>query len=170
MRRIGWLIALCIVNGAAAGCVSHDFYLISRAQLASADPAESRGIRPGQTVDAVPVELPALREDDGRRVLVKVSALDFRTATPVSEDAMRVQARGPSRLITAGWVLTFIGTAVSLTGTALFAVGKVQDNNPIFYAGAFSAIAAEPIMWTGTGLWIAGALRRPYDRPELSVP
>ena len=71
----------------------------------------------------------------------------------------------PNRMITAGSILTWIGTAVSLAGTVMVAVGKVQDSTPLFYAGGISALAAEPIMWTGTGLWIAGAMRRPYAVP-----
>ncbi|MBL9044909.1 MAG: hypothetical protein JNM83_25095 [Myxococcales bacterium] len=77
-----------------------------------------------------------------------------------------LQARHtPNRMITAGSVLTWIGTAVSLAGTVMVAVGKVQDSTPLFYAGGISALAAEPIMWTGTGLWIAGAMRRPSEAP-----
>lgn len=71
----------------------------------------------------------------------------------------------PNRMITAGSILTWIGTAVSLAGTVMVAVGKVQDSTPLFYAGGISALAAEPIMWTGTGLWIAGAMRRPSEAP-----
>ena len=71
----------------------------------------------------------------------------------------------PNRMITAGSVLTWIGTAVSLAGTVMVAVGKVQDSTPLFYAGGISALVVEPIMWTGTGLWIAGAMRRPYAVP-----
>jgi hypothetical protein len=142
----------------AAGCSSHERYLITRAQVeALAQAAEG----------STPPALPAVRESDHKSVWVRTDALHLSAGTlsnpTVSGETLAIEVRAPNRKISAGAALTWIGTVVSLVGTVLFAVGKVQDQNALFYAGAFTALAAEPIMWTGTGLWLSGALHPPFE-------
>ena len=134
-----------------SGCASQERYLVTRQELdASLDGAAHPAIA-------------ATRQKDRQPVYVKVSTLQRQTLVPHGDGTFQIVARAKNPMITAGSVLTWIGTAISLVGTTLVAVGKVQDNTLLFYVGGISALSAEPLMWTGTGLWIAGAMRRPYE-------
>lgn len=152
LLRRGFVISITL-----CGCTSHERYVIERSAVDSL-------VTPRDGV-ATPRAIAAIRERDRRPVYVKSSALRRETLTPHGPDSYRVEARAINPMITAGSILTWVGTAISLTGTVLLAVGKVQDNNPLFQAGGIAALSAEPLMWTGTGLWIGGALRRPYEVP-----
>lgn len=149
----------------SVGCVSEERYVLSRSigeQVGTAATAAQ------PMADSVP----AVRERDRRPVFLKTSALQKDTLTAHGEDSFRIVARAPNRMITAGSVLTWVGTAISLVGTAVVIVGKVQDSTPLFYAGGITALSAEPIMGIGTGLWIAGALRLPFEvtKPAEQMP
>jgi hypothetical protein len=65
--------------------------------------------------------------------------------------------------------MVWIGTAISLAGTVI----AIAGSGDLRFAGEITALSAEPIMLTGTGLWIAGAARRPFEvppgRPGLDV-
>lgn len=155
------------------GCYSHESYVLSQAQVEQLSRPELQSDPEAQAIRAV-------RTSDHKSVWVKSEALrpalsalapqalGANAQAPLGAVSIPVRAYNPK--ITAGAALTWIGTGISLVGTVLVAVGKVQDNSPLFYAGAISALAAEPLMWTGTGLWIAGALRPPFEtstpRPE----
>lgn len=154
------LLMGCLLSGTASsvGCTSQERYLIAHTELAAAKNASA---------DTAPVAVSATRERDRQPVYVKLSALQKETLVPHGDGTFVIVARAKNPMITAGSVLTWIGTAISLLGTSLVAVGKVQENTTLFYLGGISALSAEPLMWTGTGLWIAGAMRRPY---EVTVP
>lgn len=158
MRRTRVLIwAWALLGSSLAGCYSHDSYLLTRAQVDA--------IAQEQTA-AAPDAIQAERVSDHKRVWVKTEALRQATGSASPQpagDLVSVPLRAYSPKISAGAALTWIGTGISLVGTVLVAVGKIQDNNPLFYAGGITALAAEPLMWTGTGLWIAGALHPPFE-------
>lgn len=147
-----------------AGCYSHESYVLSRAQVDSLAQPDSQLQSPPQAILAV-------RESDHKSVWVKTDALRSAASALNQQQlglntaaiSVSIPVRAYSPKITAGAALTWIGTAISLVGTVLVAVGKIQDNSTLFYAGGISALAAEPLMWTGTGLWIAGALRPPFE-------
>ncbi len=152
------LLVACLIGGAAShtGCATQERYLVTQAELDSSLDGTAR------------TAIPATREKDRQPVYVKVSALQRQTLVPHGDGTIQIVARAKNPMLTAGSVLTWIGTAISLTGTVLVAVGRVQDNTSLFYLGGISALSAEPLMWTGTGLWIAGAMRRPYETPAPS--
>lgn len=162
------LVLLAISLSVSVGCVSHERYVLDRTvaeQIGTATAGTTTGPAP-----EVPEYVSAVREKDRRPVFVKTASLQKETLTPLGTDSFRIEARGINRLITAGSILTWVGTAISLAGTAIVAVGKLQDNTPLFYAGGITALAAEPLMWTGTGLWIGGAMRLPFEvRPASTT-
>lgn len=133
------------------GCSSQADYLIDRAVLAAQAP---------QALDAI---IPARRAADGQSAHVRLRALDLSSSTSVDLNTVRVLARARNPLVTAGSVLTWIGTAISLGGTFVAVAGKGRGDDGLFLIGGITALAAEPLMLTGTGLWIAGANRRPYE-------
>lgn len=152
-----------------AGCVSHERYLISRSELVAVAQARTQGNADGNgpdfVADAMPASVPAVRVKDQKPVRVRTSALRFDPARLPDTEIVSIEARALNRMVTAGSVLTWIGTAISLVGTGLVAAGKLRGDDGLFAIGGVMALSAEPIMWTGTGLWIGGALRRPYEAP-----
>ncbi|HMY60045.1 MAG TPA: hypothetical protein PK472_17405 [Pseudomonadota bacterium] len=153
----------------SVGCVSSERYILDRT---AAEQLAPNVVPPDERMSPQGLDyVAAVREKDRRPVFVKTSALRKDTLTPLSPDSFRIEARGYNRLVTAGSILTWVGTAVSLAGTVIVAVAKREDNTPLFYAGGITALAAEPMMWTGTGLWIYGALRLPFEKnPPQNTP
>lgn len=143
----------------SAGCVSEDRYVIQHHDLAQVQQSAQRS----ELVNAV-------RASDRKPVRVRVLALQQETIAPHGDGTFQVRARAKNPIITAGSVLTWTGTAISLIGTAIFAIGKVKDDQALFYLGGISALSAEPLMWAGTGLWIYGAMRPPYEVPVSAPP
>ena len=148
------LAAALVVALGAAGCTTHEAYLVERAPLVALARLPA---------DAPPAAVPAVRASDGRATFVRARALAF---DPLHADALppgpsRVEARSLNRLIAAGSALTWIGTAISLAGTVVFAAGGDALRLP----GGLIALSAEPLMWTGTALWIVGALGHPAEVP-----
>lgn len=155
------------------GCVSHERYLISRSELVAVAQARTQGNAEGNPPDgAVDTEtgsVPAVRVKDQKPVRVRTRALRFDPARLPETELISIEARALNRMVTAGSVLTWIGTAISLVGTGLVAAGKLRGDDGLFVVGGVMALSAEPIMWTGTGLWIGGALRRPYEAPATTT-
>jgi hypothetical protein len=149
-----------------AGCVSHERYLISRSELVAV--AEQRAA--GNADESRSNSVPAVRQRDHKPVRVRKSALRYDVTRLPDTELVSIEARALNRMVTAGSVLTWIGTAISLIGTGLVAAGKLRGDDGMFVIGGALAIGAEPIMWTGTGLWIGGALRRPYEAPTWPAP
>jgi hypothetical protein len=74
--------------------------------------------------------------------------------------------RHTTAMVTAGQVLTFVGTAISLTGTAMFlATDNFSGSGPVNTTGLVLAPAAEPIMIAGTVLWVVGLIKAKEQRP-----
>ena len=144
------------------GCVSHERYTVSRAELVTVAELRAQG--------RAPQAIAALREQDGKAAAVRLSALRYDPNRLPNTELVSVEARAKNRLVTAGSVFTWVGTAISLFGTGLFAAGRLRSDDGLFLIGAVMSLSAEPIMWTGTGLWIGGALRRPYEVTTSASP
>ncbi len=128
----------------AAACTVERSYLI--------DPATgAQLVQPG----APAASIPAVRERDHVAVRLDPSAI---SASVVR--GARVVARGRSRLVAAGIPLTFVGTAVSLVGTALF---FAVPSGGVHTLGLALTPSAEPLMIAGTVLWIVGLNRPPFE-------
>ena len=103
--------------------------------------------------------VPGARVKDGLAVGVRAWTVDRASATDVGGGRVKVTARAFNRKLVAGSVLTWIGSAISITGTA-FLVASWNSGGPLYAAGWALAPTAEPIMIAGTVLWIL-ALKRP---------
>ena len=106
------------------------------------------------------------RVKDGRPV-----RLDPRVTITV-EDArdpnhVRVRARGKNNKVLAGNILVWIGTPISIVGTAFF---LAQSSGTLHTTGLIMAPSAEPIMITGTILWVVGLIRPSWERGWDSAP
>lgn len=148
------------------GCVSHERYHISRSELVAVAQARTQGNADENAPDSVP----AVRVKDQKPVRVRTSALRFDPMRLPETEIVSIEARALNRMVTAGSVLTWIGTAISLVGTGIVVAGRLRGDDGLFAIGGVMALSAEPIMWTGTGLWIGGALRRPYEAPASTWP
>jgi hypothetical protein len=142
--------ALLLSTLLAAGCVVSDRYLVSsgatRALTAMPEPARAH------------VAVPATRKADGKQVLLRGSTIDLS-----QPGATEVKAGMRSKMVVAGQVLTWVGTAISWTGTGLF---FGFHDGVKHWAGGGLALSAESIMLTGTGLWIAGQRSHPMEIPS----
>lgn len=154
--------ALLLLIGAAGapGCYVTERYLIDEARLAqvAALPAPERAA----------VAVPAIRKQDGRAVYVRADALPDSVAPAVAAGAapadtapppVLVTTRRYSPMVTAGAILTYIGSVASVAGTIGFFVG----DGSISTAFGLLALAAEPPMWVGSVLWPLGLYRRPQE-------
>jgi hypothetical protein len=132
-------LLLCLL---LAGCVTSRDYVVDGAALQSG------------------VEwLPGARVKDGRAVNVRASTVDRASAADAGNGQVRVKAKALNKKLILGSVLTWVGTAISLTGTA-FLVATWNNHNDLYTAGWVLAPSAEPIMIAGTVLWIL-ALKHP---------
>jgi hypothetical protein len=95
----------------------------------------------------------------GKRTFVRASTVQWNDARASGND-LEVTSRAPSPMMTAGSALTWIGTGISVVGTALFFAFAGGDEH---WAGGGLALSAEAVMWTGTALWIVAAGRRPQE-------
>ncbi|MFO0576548.1 MAG: hypothetical protein U1A78_21290 [Polyangia bacterium] len=153
------LVPVAAIALSASGCYVSDRYLISEPQLAQAA-ALPAGERAG-------VAVPAVRARDGRPVFVRADALPAPVATAgaVADSTGRrlVTARRYSPMVTAGAVLTYIGSVASVAGS----IGFFASDEPLRLAFGLLALSAEPPMIVGTVLWVLGLNRRPQEaRPD----
>lgn len=158
MRSLGLVAALAL---SASGCYVSDRYLIGEPQLAQASalPAGERAH----------VAVPAVRARDGKPVFVRADALPAPDATAgsvadgTSPGRRLVTARRYSPLVTAGAVLTYIGSVASVAGS----IGFFASDEPLRLAFGLLALSAEPPMIVGSVLWVLGLNRRPQEaRPD----
>jgi hypothetical protein len=129
----------------AAGCVTSRDYVVDGAQLSSQ--AEI---------------LPGARAKDGRPVGVRAWTIDRASASDAGAGRVKVTARALNRKLIAGSVLTWVGTAISITGTAML-VASWNDHGPLYTTGWVLAPVAEPIMIAGTVLWILALQHPPME-------
>jgi len=127
---------------ALAGCVTSREYVVDGAALSS-----------GAQL------LPGVRARDGRAVSVQAWTVDRASAADAGQGQVRVRARAFNRKLVAGSVLTWVGSAISIAGTAML-VATWNSGGPLYTTGWVMAPTAEPIMIAGTVLWIL-ALKHP---------
>jgi hypothetical protein len=132
------LLVLCL-----SGCVVSEKYMIAAGDL------QSTGI------------IPAERVKHPAQVQIFGDTIDRRSAKPMG-DRVQVRAGRKSQKLLAGHLLTWIGTAISLTGNALFIAYYGQDN-PQYYSGIGLTASAEPLMIVGTILWILALREHPAE-------
>ena len=109
--------------------------------------------------------IPAVRIKDGAHVRLRTDTIDLTSTVRPASGPLTVVARAKSRMVTAGSLMTFIGSAISIAGTIVFFVGYSRNDATLMKAGYISAPSAEPIMITGTVLWVLGARSHPQEIP-----
>src|SRR5262249_47783017 len=84
---------------------------------------------------------------------------------PIAGDPVRVQVRVKNPMLTAGVVLTCVGTVISVVGSAIFFAtwNPSPAQTDLHNAGGITALAAEPLMWAGPILWPLGIQRPPHE-------
>jgi hypothetical protein len=139
----GAALALALLG---SGCwVSHR-YVVDAAEL-----------QRGQEVVA------ATRVKDGAQVRLRASTIDPASwePQPTQPPTVKVKSKARSSMVLAGSLLTWIGSAISITGTVLYFAGS----GDLHTAGLITAPSAEPLMITGTVLWVVGLIRHPQEVP-----
>jgi hypothetical protein len=106
----------------------------------------------------------ATRVKDGRPVILKNETIDWATAREVDSGHKRVTAKALNKRLIAGSVLTWVGTAISIAGTAML-VATWNNHNDLYTTGWVLAPSAEPIMIAGTVLWILALKHPPMEMP-----
>lgn len=151
-------LALAVGLGLAAGCATRDSYLVAPQALGRAA-ALDEAARAAAAV-------PATREPDRRRAYLRASALPpgalGAAAAAPPELPVRVEVRARNPMVTAGAVLVYIGSVLSVAGSIWF-LATLPQGGDLHLAGGLVALGAEPPMWIGTILWPLGIMRPPYE-------
>jgi len=109
--------------------------------------------------------VPVSRAKDLKPVYVRASALipalQLQPSAASSSGPVLLPTRRYSPMVTAGVVLTGIGSALSVAGTVLF----FANGGAYRSAGGPVALSGEPPMILGTVLWIMGIMRPPQEVP-----
>lgn len=156
-RRPGRLVRLgltLVLLG--AGCRLQERYLVDRQTLVELQ-AKGEAQRAAQVV-------PAVRERDGKRVGVQGDALPLAPSAWLT-DPVSVRTSAPAPMVTAGAVLTVVGSILSIGATSTWLATRNSGRDALSDTALGLTISAEPIMITGTVLWILGTLRRPQEAP-----
>lgn len=139
------------------GCWVSERYLITPEQLDQARQVPASEA----TTTALPVHRyagPAGRGQAGKAVFLRAEALVLAQPEPGGPPAV-VRSRRYSPVVTAGAVLTGVGTVISVAGTILYFAGS----GDLHTVGGVVALSAEPMMLAGTLMWIFGILRPPQE-------
>jgi hypothetical protein len=144
MHTLWSCVAALAASICVAGCISREHYAVRADDLAAmmALPPDVRARS----------AIPATRLQDHKSVYVSGARIDANT-TPTFE------IRAPNRRVTVGAVLTLVGTAISLVGSGLFFFSSGKSH----LAGEILAPGAEPLMISGTVLWVIGARNPPGE-------
>jgi hypothetical protein len=132
------LLVMCL-----AGCMVSERYIIPVAAT-------------GPLIPATRVKRPA-------QVQIYADTIDRSSMKPQADPSLvEVRAGRKSPKLLAGHLLTWIGTAISLTGNALF-IAYYGQNNAEYYSGIGLTASAEPLMIVGTILWILALREHPAE-------
>lgn len=153
------LVLACASLLCGTGCTIRDRYLIDRTALVSLA-ALPEAEREGRKV-------PAVREQDGKRTLLRGDRIPLAPSAWVT-DPVSVGTRVPAPMITAGAVLTVIGSILSIAGTSAWLATRNSGHDDVSNGMLGVSIAAEPIMLSGTLLWVFGTLAHPTEVAEES--
>jgi hypothetical protein len=155
VRRAALAVAAAAIAVLDGGCYTHEPYLVDSAQLARA-----RALGDGDRGRAV---IEAHRAKDGRAVHLLAATLQVDEARPETPTTTRVPSHTLNRMVTAAQVLTWVGSAISVAGTIVFVAHHADLHDATASTAGIVALSAEPVMLTGTMLWIYGQTR---NRPE----
>ena len=108
------------------------------------------------------VAAPATRAHGGQAVEVRASELSVKEAVVREGGVVAVPSRTHSRRIVVGSTLVWIGTPLSIAGLCMVIFGR----NAVRWAGIPIAAVAEPLMISGTVLWVQGARAHPQELPR----
>lgn len=111
------------------------------------------------TAKTAPPTVVALREGDQRPVTIKTSTVLRDSVRATSDTRAVVTTRALGKMTTAGIVLTFAGTALSLVGSGLF----FGTSGTTRIVGAVLAGSGEAPMISGSVLWVLGLRRYPAE-------
>lgn len=147
-------VALTLALG---GCWVSERYLVTPEQIDQARQVPA----PEAATTALPVQRyagPPGRGQAGKAVLLRTEALAQAQPEPGSPPTV-VRSRRYSPVVTAGAVLTGVGTVLSVGGTILY----FATSGDLHTVGGVVALSAEPMMLAGTLMWIFGILRPPQE-------
>jgi hypothetical protein len=108
---------------------------------------------------------PARRQMGDVIANVRVSELSEREAIVRPDGEVAVPSRSYSRKILIGSTLVWIGTPLSIAGLLMTILGHGHTID-VRWAGIPIAAGAEPIMISGTVLWVQGARAHPQELPR----
>jgi hypothetical protein len=132
-----------------SGCAAGEKYYVDTDELARA-----RTLPPEAPVKAKRVKYLVDTQ-------VRAGTLDLAGIEQVDAYKVKVRASAPSKMVFAGHLLTWTGTALSIAGTLLFVL--TPTHSPAWLAGVITAASGEPFMISGTVVWILGLKRRPAE-------
>lgn len=136
------------------GCSVGDRYIVAPETLAS--------IRALSTAQREHTAAPAQRAKNGLGAEVRVSTFALAEARPRPDGQTEVPTRMPSRRLKLANALVWAGTPASIAGLLMVIIGR----GAVRWSGLALAAAAEPVMITGTVLWVKGANAHPQELPR----
>lgn len=153
---------LLLALQALTGCYSHERYLLDTATLAGAQRLSA--------ADRSRAILPAHRVENDKAVHVRLSTLQLDQAKPFDNTHVAVPSHTLNKMVTAGSIMTWTGSAISVAGTIAFAIfgGNIHHQDAL--TAGLVALSAEPIMLTGTVLWILGQTSHRPEETKLGNP
>lgn len=104
-------------------------------------------------------KITALREGTERPVTIKTKTIVDGSVRAINDTTSVVTTRAVGKMTTAGIVLTFAGTALSLVGSGLFFGTKGTTRT----VGAVLAGSGEAPMIAGSVMWVLGLKRYPAE-------
>ena len=148
-----WMRALIPACGLCA-CSVGDRYVIAPETLASMQSLPVA--RQGRII------APAQRAKDGRPANVRVSAFVLSAASPRYDGQIQIPTRMTSHRLKIANALVWTGTPPSIAGLLMIILGR----GAVRWSGVALAAAAEPVMITGTVLWVKAANAHPQELPR----
>ena len=105
---------------------------------------------------------PAQRAKDRRFATVRASTFALAEAKPDIDGQVLMQTRMPSHRLKLANALVWAGTPPSIAGLLMIIIGR----GAVRWSGLALAAAAEPVMITGTVLWVKAANAHPQELPR----
>ena len=105
---------------------------------------------------------PAHRAHQGEAAEVRASAFVLAEAAPRADGTVVIPTRLPSRRLVLANALVWAGTPPSIAGLLMIILGR----GAVRWSGIALAAAAEPVMISGTVLWVKAANAHPQELPR----
>lgn len=152
-------VAAIVAVATISACVVHGDYRVGWVDVAA--------VATRSPEERAHAAVAAERTGDHRPVFVRADLL--RDVQPVSEnsaDGARARAAAPAPEVTAGAVLTCVGSVLSVTGTLGYLLLRDGPHDDAALGFGITTLIAEPLMIVGTVLWIHGLVRPPQEVPR----